>query len=314
MWQGVAPHACDDDPVLRVLVLLVTLAGCGRIAFEPAGRAGVDGGTDGGTTSCVFGPWTAPRHQVATSSSSIEFSPALSADGLTLYFESDRPGSNGYDVWFATRPTGTDDFGPALFAGVINTVVDDRGPTLTSDGLTMYLYHQPAPAGGQLHRATRATITDLFGLAALVPELASVDVEGPAISPRGDELFFTQGTDLVRATFDGSTFQNVASIDELNTGSSQGYPSVSGDALELYFESARLDGTDDIWVARRPAIGAAFTSVARVDEVSVAGNNDADPEISRDGLTLVFASDRPGGLLTVVGPSPDLYLSTRACL
>jgi hypothetical protein len=47
---------------------------------------------------------------------SFEEKPCVSADGLTLYFASDRPG--GYDeamddIWRSTRPTKDDPWGPA---------------------------------------------------------------------------------------------------------------------------------------------------------------------------------------------------------
>ena len=297
----------------QLLLAMLGLTGCGRILFDP-NPAALDGG--GGDTTdaspCTLGPWTMPRLQAATSSTSTEFSPALSSDGLTLYFESDKVGgAGGYDLYVATRATITDDFGPPINSGAVNSAGDDRAPTLTTDGLTLYLQRGTGSPNGRLYRAGRVNIADPFDAPTIVPELASTDVEGPAISPRGDELFFSQGSDMYRATFDGATFSGVAPMTELNTGPSQGYASVGGDGVELYFETTRGDGAfDDVWIARRPAIGAAFVTASREDALSSSGASDSDPEVSRDGRTALIASDRPGGL---VAGEFDLYLSTRAC-
>ncbi|HSD90575.1 MAG TPA: hypothetical protein VLB44_23780, partial [Kofleriaceae bacterium] len=118
-----------------------------------------------------------------------------------------------------------------------------------------------------------------------------------------------QGANLAHTTFDGSTFQIPTPITELNTAAAQGFPSISGDGLDLYFETLRGDGAfDDVWVAHRDTIGGTFANAVRVD-VSIAGANDADPEIARDGRTIVWASDRPGSLGV-----HDIYLATRSCL
>ena len=56
-------------------------------------------------------------------SSDYDFSPSITADGLQLYFESDRPGGVGtYDIWMSTRATKADDWGaPTNLGPPINT-------------------------------------------------------------------------------------------------------------------------------------------------------------------------------------------------
>ena len=61
--------------------------------------------------------------------------PAISSDGLTLYFCSDMPGGEGdYDIWKASRPSLADDFGkPVNMGPVVNTPGREAFPVLRGD-------------------------------------------------------------------------------------------------------------------------------------------------------------------------------------
>ncbi|WP_316799359.1 OmpA family protein [Pedobacter frigidisoli] len=78
-----------------------------------------------------------------------ESQPAISPDGRTLYFISNRPGgSGGYDVW---KSTITDDakWGPAVNLGPeINTAYDENTPFLHADGKTLYFSSNGWPGFG----------------------------------------------------------------------------------------------------------------------------------------------------------------------
>lgn len=69
-------------------------------------------------------------------------------------------------------------------------------------------------------------------------------------------------------------------------------PSMTFEELELYF-TAPSAGLNDIWVARRTLTTDPWGAGALVAELS-SPQNDEDPEVSVDGLTMVFASDRGG--------------------
>ena len=66
--------------------------------------------------------------------------PNLSADELTLYFSSGRPGGLGdYDIWFCTRPSADAAWGPPVNVGTpVNSVYYDAYPCISGDGLTLY--------------------------------------------------------------------------------------------------------------------------------------------------------------------------------
>ena len=76
----------------------------------------------------------------AVNTAGFEGGPALSADGLTLYFASNRPGgSGGADLWAASRRTATASFGgPRNLGPVLNTRGEDTAPESAAGGLELY--------------------------------------------------------------------------------------------------------------------------------------------------------------------------------
>ena len=67
-------------------------------------------------------------------------------------------------------------------------------------------------------------------------------------------------------------------------------PSLTADLLEMYFNSDRVSGNADIFVTRRTSTDAPWGLPVRVDELSSVYVETA-PEVSLDGLTIIFASD-----------------------
>jgi hypothetical protein len=83
-----------------------------------------------------------PGHELILDTNGVqELSPALSADGLVLYFESDAIGTaGGLDIFVTTRPTTSDPFGPAAASlPNVNSVDGERNPSITANGNTLYL-------------------------------------------------------------------------------------------------------------------------------------------------------------------------------
>jgi len=99
----------------------------------------------------------------------------------------------------------------------------------------------------------------------------------------------------------------------INTLGFEGGPSLSSDGLELYFVSDRPGalggpGDQDIYVARRQSVTSVWGEPARVPPPVSSPFFDITPTISLDGLTLYFASNRPGPFSP---PWPDLWVSHR---
>jgi OmpA-OmpF porin, OOP family len=101
----------------------------------------------------------------------------------------------------------------------------------------------------------------------------------------------------------------------INTGNFDGGPSLSQDGLTLFFGSARRNSLgrldEDIYMAQRENHSQPFGAPQNLGPtVNSLGFADFSPELSMDGLTLYFASNRqPGGF-----GSGDLYVTRRSSL
>jgi Tol biopolymer transport system component len=96
----------------------------------------------------------------------------------------------------------------------------------------------------------------------------------------------------------------------LNSSVEDDDPTPSDDGRELYFTSPRPGtlGKADIWRVRRDSTLLAWGPVEHVLELS-STDNENTPELSSDGLTMWFVSDRPGGM-----GQDDIWVTTRADL
>ena len=86
------------------------------------------------------GEWSDPIPLILGDTTYNYLYPAISSDGLTLYFSSDMPGGFGdYDLWKATRKSTADDFGrPVNLTSIINTRGRDVFPVLRNDSLLYF--------------------------------------------------------------------------------------------------------------------------------------------------------------------------------
>ena len=150
-------------------------------------------------------------------SSAHDGTPAMPADGLSLFFDSDRSGGQGNtDVWMITRETIDDKWGkPVNLGPPVNTSSWEGVPSISADGLTLYISSDRAGGSGQqdIWISTRETIDD--------PWSAPVNL-GPTV----------------------------------NSASYEWSQSISADGLELYFSSGRPGGSGDLdlWVTTRSTL------------------------------------------------------------
>jgi Tol biopolymer transport system component len=199
--------------------------------------------------------------------------PSVSADGLTLYLTSGRPGALGQaeghydeDLYVATRPTIADAFGvPVHLPAPVNSTQFDVAPEISADGLSLYFVRGPSFPVFDIYLSTRPTTSDAWG------------------SPR------PLGTNV-------------------NTPFHDGILSISADNRTLYWSSDRPDGRGgfDIWYATRPRPTGEFGPAMNLSELNTPFDDFA-PEITANGKVLYFASSRLGG-----GPaSVNIWVSTR---
>jgi hypothetical protein len=83
-------------------------------------------------------PFGVPEVVTELNSPARDCAPCLSADGRTIYFASTRPGSQGWDIWYAQRPTRDSAWSEPKRCPKINGPGRDYGPFESGDGRTFY--------------------------------------------------------------------------------------------------------------------------------------------------------------------------------
>ena len=263
--------------------------------------------------------------------------PNESADGLTLYFNSNRGGGWGsYDIYQATRATVNDAFGDVMNLGPdLNSPANDGKSIISFDGLTLYFRSNRSRGVGSadIWQATRATMNDTFGDVINLGAINSAFDDRPGHISRDDlTLYFHSnrrggagGFDIYMATRENLSdpFGDVTNLaGGINASTGESSPSVSSDGLVMFFSDRPRapvrrggDGGADLWVAERESTDQPFGDVVNVDNFSL--NSDVNsrfsewnPSISRDwpalGSRLYFQSNRPGIYQATWVPEPML--------
>lgn len=245
--------------------------------------------------------FTAPANLGPTMNSmGFDGGPSISADGLSLYFISDRPlAVTGGDIWVATRRTSAEPFGnPQRLGPTVNGAGDEGGPDISTDGLELFFDRDD----GYLYVSARTNTSQPFGQ----PRKLSVGGH-PDISADGLDLYFSSsqmesmgGTDLWVLSRPGRAAPFGPPVNlgpTVNTQVNDGEPSISNDGLALFFASDRSPGSGnlDLWVTIRASRSDPFHKPRNLGPTVNSFFNDDTPEISTNGKTLFFMSNRPGG-------------------
>jgi Tol biopolymer transport system component len=201
------------------------------------------------TRSSEAEPWAnAMSLGGVVNSVALDGSPDISSDGLTLFFNSERPGGQGdRDIWMTTRPSLTDAWGPPVNLGpVVNSNSFEGWPSISSDGLSLY-YSHGSQSQPDLVVSRRSSSNDPWGN----PESLGVLGGNADISSDGLALFFATsgsqgginpvgGVDISVMTRDsvndpfGSPHYLPAPI---NTSGDDFSPNLSDDGRTFYFYS-----------------------------------------------------------------------------
>lgn len=126
-------------------------------------------------------------------SSSTEGGPSISADSLSLFFESDRPGGPGtWNIWATTRPSVSSPWGtPVNLGPEVNSSAFDAHPEISSDGLTLF-FQSRRSGPWDIWMTTRPDVSHAFGSPVNIGQMISETVKGfPSISTDGRMLYFT---------------------------------------------------------------------------------------------------------------------------
>ena len=276
------------------IAALAVIAGCGRIGFEAVEDA-------------PLGPFGPPQRLDTLSSASFDGDPSLREDRLEIYFSSERPGGlGGRDIWRATRASATTEWEPPQPETALSTASNDSNPSLSHDGLVIFI---SSGDPYDIYVAARATVDDPW--MAPVPEVeldsstqdyaSGTDLSGTRMIFASErtgfsDLYATQRA-VVAADWDAPTM-----ITELDTSATEHGPHLSPDALTVYFTSNRF-GTEDFYVAMRPSLVEVFGSVVLLGEISTSSANEDDLWVTSDQRVYLYSSDATG--------NNDLYEVTR---
>jgi hypothetical protein len=325
-----------------MLTLALAAGAYGRIALANHDGSGGHGGHGSGhggwhgsdghghDSGSHFGKWSMPESLgPVVNSEANEDLPHISRSGLSLYFVSDRvPGSFGsFDIWVARRETREDPWGTPINLGSnINTSANERGPALSRDGHYLFFSsnRQPGGFGNQdLWASYRKHTHDDFSWGPPVnlgPGVNTAEADFGAAYLENEEtdvptLYFVRLEGGVDANIfvserqpDGS-FGPGTPVTELNTPTNDLRPTIRPSGLEMMFNSTRPGSLGhDLWVSTRDNIFQPWSTPVNAGPTLNTASNELFPTLSSDGTTLIFASNRPGGLGSGTN---DLYVSTR---
>jgi len=124
-----------------------------------------------------------------------------------------------------------------------------------------------------------------------LPLDAATDIDAPINAPDAPDL---PGSGMWTAP---------TKVPGVNSSMGEDDPSGTPDRLTIVFTSNR-NGTDDIFLGTRPNTTASFV-VAPLDTLNSVNASENSPEISADGTTIYFTSDR------VTAGSGDVYVSHK---
>lgn len=321
----------------RILVFLTAaglLLGCGTESDRSIAGSPVADHT------ANFSPWSEPvTLGPAINSPYNDQQPALSKEGLTLYFASNRP--EGPDdavldnnIWVSERAcTDADDPAcawqpPVELGAPVNTEFNDAGPALSRDRHWLFLQsNRPGGLGSNdIWVSRRDDVNDDFAWRQPVnlgPGVNTAGFEGGASYFENEEggapqLFFNgnpapsaSGGDIyvsVQAA-DGS-FGTAVPIPELNSPSSDQRPSIAHSGVDVYFFSDRPGSSaNDIWVSTRESVFAPWEPPTNLGAPINTAVAEQHPFIASDGGTELLYFARNVAIPPAI--DLDLFVSTR---
>lgn len=206
--------------------------------------------------------------------------PIESPNGRSLFIASNRGGTlGGNDIWVATRANEKAPWSePVNLGAPVNSAANDYCPTPLDGGWLLFVSERPGPdtcsAGPGAGDIYLTRYNPAHGWE--TPRHLGCDADGTGPNFPGGEY----GPSLVRTA--QGTF--------------------------LYFSSFGYGADADIYAARMRTDGT-FERAHRLDELSTVGAADMMPNVSRNGLEVVFNSTRSA---SGAQGGQDIYRSTRS--
>jgi len=222
-----------------------------------------------------------------------EGKPSLSADGLELYFVSDRPGALGgpgdQDIYVTRRMSVHGNWGPPeRVPPPVSSAFFDITPSISLDGLALYFgSNRPGP-----------------------------------FSPPWPDLWVSR-----RASINHPWGEAVNLGPGVNTPLFEGSVDISSDQRTVFFASVTPDFMFDIFMSRRSSADEPFGPRVKLPEPINSDGHDYGPALTPDGHTMFFSSGTdnpfaPGAINHLyvserrndrAGWGPRIYLDTLNC-
>jgi hypothetical protein len=279
------------------------------------------------TAAPDFSAWSSPVNLGSIVNSAFaEQSPAVSKDGLSLYFQSDRPGEGAADLWVSRRNSVEEPWGPPENLGdVVNTSAFEARPNLSRDG--HWLFFSSNRAGGlapglDIWVSYRTHVHDDFGwqppvnLGSGVNAASASEIEASYVE--NDDggaplLFFVSNRFgpfdvFVSQLLPNGTWGAASWVPELNSEQPEQSISVRFDGLEAFLTRGvpPFPAGFDIWVSTRKSVFEVWSDPVSLGSPVNSAVGDESAHIAAHGETLYFESNRSGG----VGRT-DLWMTTR---
>jgi hypothetical protein len=227
--------------------------------------------------------------------------PSFTGDLRELYFSSTRAG--GSDIWVSRRATPADLWGAPSLVTELSSSGIDRSPSVSLDGLALWLSTDREPFRGRIWRSSRPNRVAPWSAPAPVSELASPNFDtAPSVDAAETTMFFSSlrqqtptGIDIYSSTrtvvaAPWGLPERVAGLDTLLDESD---PFVAQGGLVVFFTLSRTNQPGDLYWSRRRSTDAPFPPPQPLVDVN-SPFIDADATLSVDLLYLMFASNRSG--------------------
>jgi Tol biopolymer transport system component len=272
--------------------------------------------------SSKWSEWSAPVNLGAGINTPFgEAGPAISRDGLTLYFVANRPGVppdafGDNDLYVARRESLHHPWDwPVNLGANINTAAFEGFPALSRDEHRLFFNRTPS----EIWVSYRKNVHDDLGEGGWqlpVPLGPGVNTSGEEAGPgyfenrkRGLlQLFFSVRP--VGGLFDiyvADAFGSAVPVTELNSTGNDARPSITADGLEIFFHSNRTGSAgNDLYSSVRKSVLEPWSEPKTLGTVVNSAATDFLGAISPDGETLFFTSTRDGGF-----GLNDIYMTTR---
>ena len=229
----------------------------------------------------------------------------FSPNELVAYLGQNQSGRS-VDVGVSSRAGTSDSFGSPTLLTVLNTEYEDNNPSVTADGLTLYMDSNRSGSYG-LFTSTRPFLEAEFAAPATLTSLNVFGEGYPFVTPDGSALYFhssrLESSDLYRAAKTADGFGPAMRLDVVSTSAIEYAPVVSPDELTIYYYSTAVGspGGEAIWMATRGSVDESFSSPGPLSGLDGATYTRPEPTwVSPDGCRLYFkGTDHVSGQIAI---------------